>query len=61
MSTMKRVLNKLLCGNYDCCRNCMFNGNCEGDRNDACWYDDVDLIDTYGITHIYVEDEKSSE
>lgn len=61
MLKMKRVLNKLLCNNYDCCHNCIFYGNCDNSRIDDCWENDMNLMKTCFMSHIYVEDEASSQ
>lgn len=58
---MKKVLNKLLTHNYDCCHNCMFEHTCEITQNDECSRDDKYLMWTYNMSHIFVKDEKSSE
>lgn len=58
---MKKVLNKLLCIDYDCCRNCLFNSNCKTSQSEECSNDGQYIMTVYKMSHIYVDDEKSSE
>lgn len=58
---MKKVLNKLLTHNYDCCRNCIFDSNCKISQSEECSSDDQYIMTVYNMSHIYVKDENSSK